>query len=33
MLALEIEFENGIYLHDEGYNTYINYDLPQLLKN
>ena len=31
LLALEIEFERGLCLHDEGYNTDVNYDLPQPL--
>ena len=28
LLALENEFENGLYLHDEGYDTDVNYGLP-----
>ena len=32
LLSLEIEFERGLYLHGEGYNTDPNYDLPQLLQ-
>ena len=32
MLALEIEFEKGLYLHDEGYDTVVNSDLLQPLK-
>ena len=27
--ALEIKFERGLYLHDEGYDNDANYDLPQ----
>ena len=29
MLVLENEFERGLYLHGEGYDTNANYDLPQ----
>ena len=32
MLALEIKFEKGLYLHNEGYDDNINYDLLQSLK-
>ena len=32
LLALEIEFKRVLYLHDEGYDTDANYDLPQPLK-
>ena len=32
LLALEIEFEKGLYLHNAGYDTDVNYDLPQPLK-
>ena len=31
MLALEIKFERTLYLHDEGYKTGDDYDLPQPL--
>ena len=33
MLALEIEFEKGLYLNNKGYDTNVNYDLIQPLKN
>ena len=32
MLALEIEFEKGLYHHDKGYDINTNYNLPQALK-
>ena len=31
MLALENEFERGLYLHDEGYNTDGSFYIPQQL--
>ena len=32
LLAFEIKFERGLYLHDEGYDIDANYNLPQHLK-
>ena len=32
LMALEIKLERGLYLHDEGYDTESNYNLPQSLK-
>ena len=32
LLAFEIMFERGLYLHNEGYDTDVDYDLPQPLK-
>ena len=29
---MEIEFKRRLYLHDEGYDTDVNYDLPKPLK-
>ena len=32
LLPLEIKFKRGLYLHDEGYDTDANFNLPQPLK-
>ena len=32
LLALQIKFERGLYIHNEGYDTDANYDLPEPLK-
>ena len=31
MPALDIKFERSLYLHDNGYKTSDDYDLPQLV--